>query len=170
MLFVLQGPSGSGKTTQADKLARRPDFIKITTTTTRPPRRGEVDGRDYHFLSDPDYDDRLKNGDLLAPTSIHGARYGIPKKALESAISDPKRHSVLVLDSRGAKTLRALGAIVICLHLSEAERRERLKKRGDLDRIAKEEMQSPCDLTLQSGGDEEAVYRRLLDGIRPYLK
>ncbi len=59
MLFVLQGPSGSGKTTQAAHLAREKKFEKIIPATTRPPRAGEIHGRDYYFLDEKTYDARL---------------------------------------------------------------------------------------------------------------
>ncbi|MDD7363772.1 MAG: guanylate kinase [Peptoniphilus sp.] len=170
MLFIFQGPSGSGKTTQAEKLARRPGFYKITTATTRSPRPGEIDGIDYYFLTESDYDARLKRGEFAAPTAIHGARYGIPKDALEKAAFDKTRHAVLVLDAKGAEELRAMGAVIICLRLSEKERHSRLMKRKETGRFKKEPTENfLCDHILESTGDEDAVFEKLDAIVQSYL-
>lgn len=161
MLFVLQGPSGSGKTTQAAHLAREKNFEKIITATTRPPREGEMNGRDYYFLDEKTYDARLKNGELLAPTAIHGARYGIPKADLLSIIGSHTRHAIVVLDDRGAEELRAAGAYVIGLRLDEATRHARLIKRRDEDRFDKEHFKLQCDAIVDGSGSEEAVFDAL---------
>lgn len=161
MLFVLQGPSGSGKTTQAALLAREKNFEKIITATTRPPRAGEMNGRDYYFLDEKTYDARLKNGELLAPTAIHGAKYGIPKADLLSIIGSSTRHAIVVLDDRGAEELRAAGAYVIGLRLDEATRHARLIKRRDEDRFDKEHFKLQCDAIVDGSGSEEAVFDAL---------
>ena len=161
MLFVLQGPSGSGKTTQAAHLAREKNFEKIITATTRPPREGEVHGRDYYFLDEKTYDVRLANGELLAPTAIHGAKYGIPKADLLSIIRSDKRHAVVVLDDKGAEALRAAGAYVIGLRLDEATRHARLMKRREENRFDKERFNLQCDATVDGTGSEEAVFGAL---------
>ena len=161
MLFVLQGPSGSGKTTQAAHLAREKKFKKIITATTRPPREGEVHGRDYYFLDENTYDARLANGELLAPTAIHGAKYGIPKADLLSIIGSDKRHAVVVLDDKGAEALRAAGAYVIGLRLDEATRHARLMKRREENRFDKEHFNLQCDATVDGTGSEEAVFGAL---------
>ena len=161
MLFVLQGPSGSGKTTQAAHLAREKNFEKIITATTRPPREGEVHGRDYYFLDENTYDARLAKGELLAPTAIHGAKYGIPKADLLSIIGSDKRHAVVVLDDKGAEALRASGAYVIGLRLDEATRHARLMKRREENRFDKEHFNLQCDATVDGTGSEEAVFGAL---------
>ena len=170
MLFVLQGPAGSGKTTQAAHLAREKNFKKIITATTRPPREGEMHGRDYYFLDEKTYDARLKNGGLLAPTAIHGARYGIPKADLLSIIGSHTRHAVVVLDAGGAEELRAEGAYVIGLRLDEATRHARLVKRREEDRFDKEHFDLQCDATLDASGSEEAVFDALLGIIEKALE
>ena len=169
MLFVLLGPSGSGKTTQAEKLAELPHFHKIITATTRPARPSEKDGRDYYFLSDTGYDEKLKRGELLAPTQIHGARYGIPKEDLLALAQSNHRHGVVVLDDRGAKELRALGAIAIALTLPEAERHRRLERRKEKGRFQKEETDFIADDTLSSEGDVEDVFSHLKNCVEKYL-
>lgn len=169
MLFVLLGPSGSGKTTQAEKLAELPHFHKIITATTRPARPGEKDGRDYYFLSEKVYDEKLNRGELLAPTQIHGARYGIPKEDLLALAQSNHRHGVVVLDDRGAKELRALGAIAIALILPEEERHRRLERRKEKGRFQKEETDFIADDTLSSIGDVEDVFCHLKNCVEKYL-
>lgn len=161
MLFVLQGPSGSGKTTQAMRLAREKHFEKIITATTRAPRIGEVHGKDYYFLDDATYDARLEKGELLAPTSIHGARYGIPKADLCALIESKDRHALVILDDKGARELKAMGAFVIGLRLDEATRHARLLKRKDEGRFTREHSHITCDATVDASQSEEAVYRAL---------
>ena len=160
MLFVLQGPSGSGKTTQAAHLAREKNFEKIITATT-PPRAGEIHGRDYYFLDEDAYDEKLKKGELLAPTSIHSARYGIPKADLFSVIRSKNRHALIILDDKGARELKAMGAFVIGLRLDEATRHARLLKRKDGGRFTRERFDIRCDATVDASQSEDAVYDAL---------
>lgn len=169
MLFVLLGPSGSGKTTQAKKLAEFPGFHKIITATTRPKRAGEKDGRDYYFLSDELYDEKLNRGELLAPTKIHGARYGIPKEDLLSLARSKNRHGVVVLDDRGAKELQPLGAVTIFLTLPEKERHRRLDLRREKGRFRKENLDFTADYTLSSEGTVEEVFRSIKNSIEHSL-
>ena len=165
MLLVLQGPSGSGKTTQAMRLAREKQFEKIITATTRPPRIGEVHGKDYYFLDDDAYDARLEKGELLAPTSIHGARYGIPKADLCAFIESKSRHALVILDDKGARELKAMGAFVIGLRLDEATRHARLLKRKDEDRFTRERFDIRCDATIDAAQSEDAVYDALSEEV-----
>lgn len=169
MLFVLLGPSGSGKTTQAKKLAEFPGFHKIITATTRPKRAGEKDGRDYYFLSDELYDEKLNRGELLAPTKIHGARYGIPKEDLLSLARSKMRHGVVVLDDRGAKELQTLGAVTIFLTLPEKERHRRLDLRREKGRFRKEIVDFSADYTLSSEGTIEEVFRSIKSCVEKHL-
>ncbi|WP_082941286.1 hypothetical protein [Aedoeadaptatus pacaensis] len=169
MLFVLQGPSGSGKTTQAAHLAREKQFEKIITATTRAPRMGEVHGKDYYFLDDDTYDEKLKKGDLLAPTSIHGARYGIPKADLLSVIRSKDRHALVILDDKGARELKAMGAFVIGLRLDESTRHARLLKRKDEGRFTREHFRITCDATVDASQSEDAVYHALSAAVEKAL-
>lgn len=169
MLFVLQGPSGSGKTTQAMRLAQEKHFEKIITATTRAPRIGEVHGRDYYFLDDDAYDAKLKKGELLAPTSIHGARYGIPKADLTAFIESKDRHALVILDDKGARELKAMGAFVIGLRLDEATRHARLLKRKDEGRFTLEHFRITCDATIDASQSEDAVYHALSAAVERAL-
>lgn len=137
ILFVLSAPSGAGKTTLTTALRQKPDFVYAVSCTTRPPRRGEVDGEDYCFLSEEEFSARLAAGDFLEHAEVHGRRYGTPK----SAVVDQLKNGVDVLidiDTQGAATIRnsddplirdALADIFI-MPPSLDELRRRLMKRG----------------------------------------
>jgi len=105
-LLVIVGPSGAGKTTLCNRVAREvPGFERLVTATTRDPRPGEVDGVDYLFMSEAQFDARLQGDDFLEWAYVHGKhRYG----TLRSAVVDRLDHTNLVgiLDIQGARSLR----------------------------------------------------------------
>src|SRR6267378_8235267 len=80
ILFVVSAPSGAGKTTLCDALRQTPDFVYSVSYTTRPPRAGEIEGEDYHFLSESDFIARIKAGDFLEYATVHGHYYGTLRK------------------------------------------------------------------------------------------
>lgn len=112
VLLILAGPAGVGKSTLCDRLvAEVPGFERVITATTRPPRPNEVDGRDYHFLSEPGFDARLAANDFLEWAWVHRKyRYG----TLKSAVLDRLPHSSLVMniDVQGVRSIRAAAQAV----------------------------------------------------------
>ncbi len=107
VLLILAGPAGVGKSTLCDRLVGEvPGFERAITATTRPPRPNEVNGRDYHFLSEPEFDARLAANDFLEWAWVHRKyRYG----TLKSAVLDRLPHSSLVMniDVQGVRSIRA---------------------------------------------------------------
>ena len=106
ILFVLSAPSGAGKTTLISSLRQKPDFVYSVSCTTRPPRRGEVDGEDYFFLTEEQFQQRAAHGDFLEHARVHGHLYGTPK----STVVEHLRRGVDVLldiDTLGAAEVRA---------------------------------------------------------------
>lgn len=107
VLLILAGPAGVGKSTLCDRVVREvPNFERVVTATTRPPRPGEQDGRDYHFLSEAQFDERLAAGGFLEWALVHRKyRYG----TLKSAVLDPLEHVNLVanVDVQGVRSIRA---------------------------------------------------------------
>jgi len=105
-LLILAGPAGVGKSTLCDRLVRDvPGFERVITATTRAPRPNEVDGRDYHFLADAEFDRKLTAGDFLEWAWVHQRhRYG----TLKSAVLDRLPHSSLVMniDVQGVRSIR----------------------------------------------------------------
>jgi len=116
-LLILAGPSGVGKSTLTDRLVREvPGFERVVTATTRPPRPNEVNGRDYHFLTPEQFDQKLAAGDFLEWAFVHGhnTRYG----TLKSAVLDHLQLTNLVMniDVQGVRSLRAAAASDPRLH------------------------------------------------------
>ena len=105
-LLILAGPAGVGKSTLCDRLVRDvPGFERVITATTRPPRPNEVDGRDYHFLSDAEFDRRLAASEFLEWAWVHQRhRYG----TLKSAVLDqlPRTSLVMNIDVQGVRSIR----------------------------------------------------------------
>ncbi len=110
VLLLLAGPAGVGKSTLCDRLvAEVPGFERVITATTRPPRVGEVQDRDYHFLSEKQFDEKLAAGEFLEWACVHQKyRYG----TLKSAVLDRLPHTSLVMniDVQGVRSIRAAAA------------------------------------------------------------
>jgi guanylate kinase len=130
---VLAAPSGSGKTTIARALVERePDFAFSVSATTRPPRPGEEDGRDYWFVSEPRFREMVRNGELAEWAEVHGNLYGTPVASLVTA-SQGGRHVVLDIDVQGARQIREAvpeAALLFILPPSTEVLFERLRARG----------------------------------------
>ncbi len=105
MLLVVSGPSGSGKTTLCRRLADSGDVRYSISCTTRPPRPGELDGRDYHFLGRADFETRLAAGDFLEHAEVHGNLYGSLKSEVLSHL-DAGVDMVMDIDVQGAAQIR----------------------------------------------------------------
>jgi guanylate kinase len=103
-VFVITGPSGAGKgTIERALLARMPHELELAVSaTTRPRRRGEVHGREYHFLSDEEFDRRLEAGEFLEHAGYAGKRYGTLRSELERN-ADPL---VLEIEIQGARQVQ----------------------------------------------------------------
>ena len=137
ILFVLSAPSGAGKTTLISSLRQKPDFVYSVSCTTRPPRRGEVDGEDYFFLTEEQFQERAAHGDFLEHARVHGHLYGTPKSTV---VGHLKRgvDVLLDIDTLGAAEVRAnpdpfiQGAIadVFIMPPGLDELGRRLRKRG----------------------------------------
>lgn len=104
-LVVLSGPSGVGKTTVCDELLKQPGFQRAITCTTRQRREGEVDGKDYYFLSHEEFERRVHEGDFLEHAKVHGNLYGVLWQEVLRA-GDAGSYVLLAIDVQGAATLR----------------------------------------------------------------
>lgn len=103
---VLAAPSGTGKTTLARALVERHErFVFSVSATTRPPRAGEEDGVDYHFVDTATFRDMVRDGELAEWAEVHGRLYGTTRRALDEA-ADRGEHVVLDIDVQGARQIR----------------------------------------------------------------
>lgn len=108
-LVVLAGPSAVGKSTVVARLrAELPQLLFSVSATTRAPRPGEVDGRDYHFVSPAEFDRMISSGELLEWADIHGGlhRSGTPAGPVRAAL-DAGRPVLVEVDLAGARAVRA---------------------------------------------------------------
>jgi len=108
VLCVVSGPSGSGKTTLCHRAARELEGVTYSVScTTRPPREGETDGADYHFLSMAEFERRLAGGEFLEHALVHRThRYGTLKRTVLESLQIG-RDVVMDLDVQGAAQLRS---------------------------------------------------------------
>ncbi len=116
-LVVVSGPSGVGKSTVvAEVLRLAPEFWLSVSATTRKPRAGEVDGREYFFRSDEEFDDLIATDGLLEWAQFAGNRYGTPKAPI-AAQRAQGRPVILEIEIQGARQVRAAvpGALLVFL-------------------------------------------------------
>ena len=104
-MLVISSPSGAGKSTLArDLLAKDPAITMSVSVTTRPPREGEVDGTDYHFISHDRFGELRDADDLLEWAEVFGNYYGTPRAAVEDALSNG-RDVLFDIDWQGTQQL-----------------------------------------------------------------
>ncbi|MBE0415760.1 MAG: guanylate kinase [Dehalococcoidia bacterium] len=118
MLIVLSGPSGVGKDAVLARMKRlgRPFGRQVepslrlhyaVTVTTRPQRKGEIDGVDYHFVSPESFQEMVKSGQLLEWAEVYGNLYGVPRQEVNEALKEG--HDVIVkADVQGAATIKGI--------------------------------------------------------------
>jgi guanylate kinase len=106
LLIVISAPSGGGKSVLCRRLlAERKDIAYSISCTTRSPRGEEVNGRDYHFLSETDFERRVKNGEFLEHAVVHGKNYGTLRKPVDDAFAAGKS-IIMDIDVEGARQIR----------------------------------------------------------------
>jgi guanylate kinase len=132
-LLVVTGPSGVGKGTLIKRLRERlPNFDLSVSATTRKPRPGEEDGRDYHFLSLEEFEKRLARGDFLEHAMYAGNMYGTPRSELDRA-REAGNDVVLEIEVEGARQVREALPEALQVFIappSDEALRERLERRS----------------------------------------
>src|SRR3954463_1710025 len=128
--LVITGPSGVGKGTLINGLLQaNPGLQLAVSATTRKPREGEENGRDYHFLSDEEFEKRVQNGEFVEHATYAGNRYG----TLRSELERPARGIVLEIDLQGARQMREALPEAVQIFIeppSLEDLRARLEQRG----------------------------------------
>ena len=132
-LFVVVAPSGAGKTSLVNRLLEVERDIRLSVSyTTRAPREGEANGREYHFVSRGDFESMIASGDFLEHANVYGNYYGTSRRWIESELAG--EHDVLLeIDWQGAAQVRKLfpGMVgIFVLPPSIGELRRRLTARG----------------------------------------
>jgi len=106
LLFIISAPSGTGKTTLVHHLlARMADIVSSISTTTRAPRPGEANGRDYHFTDEASFQAQIEAGEFLEWAKVHGNYYGTSRRFIEEAGAQG-RDTILEIDWQGAEQIR----------------------------------------------------------------
>ena len=106
-VFVVSAPSGTGKSTLSQRLVQNlPGLIFSISFTTRAPRAGEVDGKDYFFVTDQKFDEMVARGEFVEWVEVYGRKYGTGRTWLESVLSTGQ-DVLLDIETTGAKNLRA---------------------------------------------------------------
>lgn len=134
LLLVLSSPSGAGKTTLSKRLlAAEPALTVSVSVTTRAPREGETDGRDYHFITAEEFKRRENAGELLEWARVHGNYYATPRAPVESALA-AGCDMLFDIDWQGAQQIRdKLGADTVSVFILPPDGRtleKRLLARG----------------------------------------
>ena len=134
LMFVLSSPSGAGKTTLSHMLLEAEAGIEMSVSvTTRPPRPGERDHVDYHFIDGAEFKRRVKAGALLEWAEVFGNNYGTPREPVEQALA-AGRDVLFDIDWQGTRQLKASCAAdlvtVFILPPSAEALRQRLLKRA----------------------------------------
>jgi guanylate kinase len=145
MMLVLSSPSGAGKTTLSRKLLEaHPDIVMSVSVTTRPPRTGEVEGRDYRFIDAARFEAMKRGDELLEWAHVFGHSYGTPRHPVDEAIARG-RDVLFDIDWQGTQKLRELArsdlASVFVLPPSMKELERRLRSRAqDSDAVIADRM------------------------------
>lgn len=134
VMLILSSPSGAGKTSIGKGLlARDPKIKSSVSVTTRPPRAGEVDGEDYFFISQEEFQRRLDQDEFLEYANVFGHRYGTPKAQVEAYLSEGK-DVLFDIDWQGTQQIKQMArrdvASIFILPPSIEELRRRLTGRG----------------------------------------
>jgi guanylate kinase len=137
LMLVLSSPSGAGKTTLSRRLLEVDPSVALSiSVTTRTKRSGEIDGRDYHFIDKPRFNQMVKNGDLLEWAEVFGNLYGTPRNPVETALT-AGRDILFDIDWQGTQQLREKVrgdmASIFVLPPSIAELERRLRQRAQDD-------------------------------------
>ncbi|MFA7276880.1 MAG: guanylate kinase [Pseudobdellovibrionaceae bacterium] len=150
LLFVLSSPSGAGKTTITRALLEEDRYLSLSVSvTTRDPRPGEVDGKDYHFVSKEKFDAMVENNELLEYAKVFGNYYGTPLRPVEEALAN-SQDIIFDIDWQGTQQLKQklvndlVTVFILPPSQQELERRLRARQQDD-EAVIHQRMQKASD-------------------------
>jgi len=143
LLLVLSSPSGAGKTTLAGRLVGSDPSLRMSVSvTTRAPRAGEVDGKDYSFIDSRDFERRKQAGELIEWAEVHGNSYATPKAPVVEALARGQ-DMLFDIDWQGAEQLRThcradmVGVFILPPDAASLERRLKLRAKDSQAVVAR---------------------------------
>jgi guanylate kinase len=134
LFFVLSSPAGAGKTTLTRMLTKEFDcVVESISFTTKKPRKSEIEGKDYFFITEKEFEDKIRRNDFLEYAKVFNHYYGTSKEFVEEKLNE-RKHVVLVIDTQGAMKLKEkIEATFIFLSPPSIEElKNRMQKRNDL--------------------------------------
>ena len=148
LLLIVSAPSGAGKTSICREILRMfPNVRFSVSSTTRSPRPGETDGKDYHFISTEEFRERIASGEFVEWVENYGQLYGTSKKTMNAFLKQGY-DMILDIEPRGAKAIREQypqGVFIFILPPSLAELKSRLSRRGDSGGVMERRLRSSLD-------------------------
>ena len=143
-VVIVSGPSGVGKSTICKEILKKLDYIYLSVSvTTRPKSKTEVDGQDYWFISEEEFQERIDKGLLLEHAEVFGHLYGTPKDKVDEALQAGKV-VILEIDVQGATKAKIVfpdAVMIFILPPSAKDLAERLNHRGrEADEVAEERL------------------------------
>ncbi len=172
-LFVVTAPSGAGKSSLIQALLRDEPSLRLSVSyTTRPPRPGELDGREYHFVDMQAFLAMRSRGEFLESAQVHGNYYGTSKRVIEAALARGE-DLVLEIDWQGARQVRQLypgcvGIFILPPSLEDLERRLR-KRAQDTEPVIRERLANAREELEHRGEFEYAIINKDFDAARQEL-
>lgn len=176
-LIVLTGPSGVGKGTLLRSLIQRhPELYLSVSVTTRAPRPGEIDGKNYYFVNRSTFERMVANGELLEWAEFAGNFYGTPRQAVEAQIRQGKR-VILEIELQGARQIRktfpeALQIFILPPSMLELEYRIRGRAQDSEEAIARRLQSARAEIDAASEFDIRIInddFAKALDRIETTL-
>jgi guanylate kinase len=176
LLIILSSPSGAGKSTLAGRLRKWDETLRFSVSaTTRAPREGEVDGREYYFVSKEDFQGQVAAGDMLEHALVFGNYYGSPKAPVQAAI-EAGRDVLFDIDWQGAQQISnsSLSPHVLSIFIlppSIPELHRRLVSRGqDTADVIETRMQKSWDEISHWDGYDYVLVNDDIDATEAALK
>lgn len=179
LLFVITAPSGAGKSSLINALLKEtpprqedPPLGLSISYTTRAPRPGEKNGREYHFVDDKTFLAMRERGEFLESAEVHGNRYGTSKKVIHEAL-DQGQDLVLEIDWQGARQVRRLypdciGIFILPPSIEELERRMRARGQ-DSEEVIRRRVQNAREELAHANEFDYAIINKDFDTARREL-